>query len=402
MKHKEARMGKKVFFFITTALLMSLIACSNKENQIVKQMAEDYKTLKQKIEEIKKAAPAGTDYSIINREADSLRKEFLKKYENTKLTEGTEYWRAKALLDMGKLDEALEKANWIIDQGGEFLSEAKLLKVLILLSKDDYQTALKTFQEIEDKVKKNEDYFKALLRLIWATEDIDTEETLCEKFVHENNIPEKYKRYVPYIYENLADIARERGNLKQSQKILQDAIAKLKEKGETTSSLEYSLKKLNLIGTTAPPLEAKYWLNSPALNVNKLRGKILIIDFFAPWCGPCRAVIPHLVKLHDKYKTKDIIIIGYTRLYGTYRDDIRKVENVSPDEEVKLIDEFLKRFKIKYPVAVATDKTVFEAYGVRGIPTIFIIDKDGKIYDFKVGSGNEKVMEDKVKKLLTS
>ncbi|MBO8152986.1 MAG: TlpA family protein disulfide reductase [Candidatus Marinimicrobia bacterium] len=365
-------------------------------------MAEDYKTLKQKIEEIKKAAPAGTDYSIINREADSLRKEFLKKYENTKLTEGTEYWRAKALLDMGKLDEALEKANWIIDQGGEFLSEAKLLKVLILLSKDDYQTALKTFQEIEDKVKKNEDYFKALLRLIWATEDIDTEETLCEKFVHENNIPEKYKRYVPYIYENLADIARERGNLKQSQKILQDAIAKLKEKGETTSSLEYSLKKLNLIGTTAPPLEAKYWLNSPALNVNKLRGKILIIDFFAPWCGPCRAVIPHLVKLHDKYKTKDIIIIGYTRLYGTYRDDIRKVENVSPDEEVKLIDEFLKRFKIKYPVAVATDKTVFEAYGVRGIPTIFIIDKDGKIYDFKVGSGNEKVMEDKVKKLLTS
>jgi len=181
-------MGKKVFFFITPALLMSLIACSNKENQIVKQMAEDYKTLKQKIEEIKKAAPAGTDYSIINREADSLRKEFLKKYENTKLTEGTEYWRAKALLDMGKLDEALEKANWIIDQGGEFLSEAKLLKVLILLSKDDYQTALKTFQEIEDKVKKNEDYFKALLRLIWATEDIDTEETLCEKFVHENNI----------------------------------------------------------------------------------------------------------------------------------------------------------------------------------------------------------------------
>ena len=395
-------MGKKVFFFITTALLMSLIACSNKENQIVKQMAEDYKTLKQKIEEIKKAAPAGTDYSIINREADSLRKEFLKKYENTKLTEDTEYWRAKALLDMGKLDEALEKANWIIDQNGELLSEAKLLKVLILLSKDDYQTALKTFQEIEDKIKKNEDYFKALLRLIWATEDIDTEETLCEKFVHENNIPEKYKRYVPYIYENLADIARERGNLKQSQKILQDAIAKLKEKGETTSSLEYSLKKLNLIGTTAPPLEAKYWLNSPALNVNRLRGKILIIDFFAPWCGPCRAVIPHLVKLHDKYKTKDIIIIGYTRLYGTYRDDIRKVENVSPDEEVKLIDEFLKRFKIKYPVAVATDKTVFEAYGVRGIPTIFIIDKDGKIYDFKVGSGNEKVMEDKVKKLLTS
>ena len=395
-------MGKKVFFFITTALLMSLIACSNKENQIVKQMAEDYKTLKQKIEEIKKAAPAGTDYSIINREADSLRKEFLKKYENTKLTEGTEYWRAKALLDMGKLDEALEKANWIIDQGGEFLSEAKLLKVLILLSKDDYQTALKTFQEIEDKVKKNEDYFKALLRLIWATEDLDTEETLCKKFVHENNIPEKYKRYVPYIYENLADIARERGNLKQSQKILQDAIAKLKEKGETTSSLEYSSKKLNLIGTTAPPLEAKYWLNSPALNVNRLKGKILIIDFFAPWCGPCRAVIPHLVKLHDKYKAKDIIIIGYTRLYGTYRDDIRKVENVSPDEEVKLIDEFLKRFKIKYPVAVATDKTVFETYGVHGIPTIFIIDKDGKICDFKVGSGNEKVIEDKVKKLLTS
>ena len=93
-------------------------------------------------------------------------------------------------------------------------------------------------------------------------------------------------------------------------------------------------------------------------------------------------------------------IIGFTRYYGSYRDDQKNLGNVTKEVELQNTEEFLKRFEIEYPIAVATDTEVFDKFGVRGIPTLFLIDKEGNIADFKVGSGNETLLRQKIKKLL--
>ena len=95
-------------------------------------------------------------------------------------------------------------------------------------------------------------------------------------------------------------------------------------------------------------------------------------------------------------------MIGYTRLYGNYRDDIQRKGKVEPEEEIRLTKDFLKRFGINYPVAIAEDTGVFDNFQIRGIPTMFFIDKDGRVADFKVGSGNEKFISDKIQYLLGS
>ena len=126
----------------------------------------------------------------------------------------------------------------------------------------------------------------------------------------------------------------------------------------------------------------------------------MVIDFWATWCAPCRAVIPSLVEVYEKYKNEGLVVIGYTRLYGSYRDDKQRLGPVEPKDEIRLTGEFLKRFEMSYPVAIAHDKKGFEDFAIRGIPTLIFVDKKGKIVDFKIGSGNEQYVSDRIQELL--
>lgn len=97
------------------------------------------------------------------------------------------------------------------------------------------------------------------------------------------------------------------------------------------------------------------------------KNKIVIVDFWATWCGPCRRGIPDLVALQNEYK-KDVVIIG-----------------ISVDRDKKAVPPFVKEYKINYPIVYA-DAAITEQYGgIQAIPTSFIIGRDGKIYDQHVG-----------------
>jgi thiol-disulfide isomerase/thioredoxin len=131
-----------------------------------------------------------------------------------------------------------------------------------------------------------------------------------------------------------------------------------------------------------------------------LKGKAVIIDFWATWCAPCRKVIPTLAKMYEQLKSKGLVVIGFTKIYGTYTDEMQQGKKVTPEEEKKLVKEFVDRNKITYPVAVANGKEAFDAYGVSGIPTMVFIDKNGKIKEITVGAGDESILETKIKDLL--
>lgn len=106
-----------------------------------------------------------------------------------------------------------------------------------------------------------------------------------------------------------------------------------------------------------------------------LKGKVVIIDFWATYCQPCKKEIPEYVALIEKLNRKDVAIIGVTFESGTAAE-------VKP---------YLPEFGVKYPVAMGTDKINEDFGGFIGLPTTFIVGKDWKVYKRYIGSTPSKI-----------
>ena len=116
------------------------------------------------------------------------------------------------------------------------------------------------------------------------------------------------------------------------------------------------------VGDRAPALSVNKWVVNRPVTARAARGKVLVVEFWATWCGPCRTSIPHLNKLHEKYGDKQVVLCGIT------------------SETAAKVQEFIKSVPMKYHVGIDTGKTN-EAYmkGVRGIPHAFVVDRTGKV-----------------------
>ncbi len=117
------------------------------------------------------------------------------------------------------------------------------------------------------------------------------------------------------------------------------------------------------VGSAAPEFGGKTFHNAPSslgnISLASLRGRVVLVDFWATWCGPCVASIPHLVELHEKYHKKGLVVIGHT------------------DASSQDLPNFIQKKKIPYIISVGDN--IGDAYGVRGIPHAFIIDPAGKV-----------------------
>jgi len=113
---------------------------------------------------------------------------------------------------------------------------------------------------------------------------------------------------------------------------------------------------------------------------------VVILDFWATWCGPCRAEIPELVKLQDKYKSQGLEIVGLSM-------DSDGASAVGP---------FAKTHEINYTMLLATDDTAHQYGGIVGIPTTFILDRQGKIVKKFIGVVPPETFEQTVQSLLSS
>jgi thiol-disulfide isomerase/thioredoxin len=136
---------------------------------------------------------------------------------------------------------------------------------------------------------------------------------------------------------------------------------------------------------TATEINANF-IHSHKLNLAKLKGKVVILDFWATWCGPCRLEIPSFVKLYSLYHLKGLEIIGLSV----------EAQNSHP---ASYFDQFLKDFSINYPIGFAVDATI-KAYAVEGYPTTCFVDKTGKIAKVFIGDRPEDEITGVVEKLL--
>ena len=149
--------------------------------------------------------------------------------------------------------------------------------------------------------------------------------------------------------------------------------------------------------TELPELDGEQWIEQTPVKLADLRGKVVLLDFWAPWCGPCRYTLPMLSQWHTAYKAKGLVILGATKYYG-HGDQKR----LTPEEELVYLREFRKRNRLPYGFVVSDSTKNDFNYGVFSIPTSFLIDRKGVVRYISFGASEDEiaVLGEMVKKLV--
>jgi cytochrome c biogenesis protein CcmG/thiol:disulfide interchange protein DsbE len=124
-------------------------------------------------------------------------------------------------------------------------------------------------------------------------------------------------------------------------------------------------------------------LSGPPLKLSDYRGKVVLLDFWATWCEPCRVETPFFVALQSKYRDQGLQIIG-----------------VSMDDTPDPVPGFYRQFNMNYPVVMGNAKIGEEYGGVLGLPIAFLLDREGRIQKKHIGATDASVFEREVQTLL--
>jgi peroxiredoxin len=142
--------------------------------------------------------------------------------------------------------------------------------------------------------------------------------------------------------------------------------------------------KMDLVGAPAPAWTRVAPLGSAPSSIAQLRGRVVLLDFWASWCGPCRMLAPRLSALKDKFGAQGLTVVGITT------------------DEAERAAVFAERHQMRYGVVVDKDGDTSRAYGVSALPTMILVDKKGVVREVFIGydpSGDAR-LEATVKSLL--
>ena len=144
------------------------------------------------------------------------------------------------------------------------------------------------------------------------------------------------------------------------------------------------IQELNAEGIKKAPEFTLLDIDGARTSLSDFKGKVIILDFWATWCPPCKAEIPHFVELYDEYKDKGLEVIGISL-------------DSNPE---KALPPFIEEYGINYTMLIG-DRDVTDSYGgIMSIPTTFVIDRDGGIRKKYIGYRDKNIFEKDIEELL--
>ncbi|WP_342512960.1 redoxin domain-containing protein [Sporosarcina sp. FSL K6-1522] len=139
-------------------------------------------------------------------------------------------------------------------------------------------------------------------------------------------------------------------------------------------------------GDTPPDFELTT-IAGETVKLSDLQGKKVVLNFWASWCGPCKAEMPHMEKFYKKHKDEENVEIIAVNLLSVEKQGMQGVE------------QFIDAYGLTFPIPLDEDGAIMDAYQVMTIPTTFMLGTDGTIVHKIVGPMDEKMMKDLVSNL---
>ncbi len=136
---------------------------------------------------------------------------------------------------------------------------------------------------------------------------------------------------------------------------------------------------------SAAPDFTLHSVSGPNFRLQEQRGRVVLINFWATWCGPCRQEMPHLNRLYDKYRAAGFVLLG-----------------VNVDDNARNASDLALKLGLKFPVLLDTDKSVSHLYDLSTMPSTVLIDREGRVRYVHKGylAGYEDVYDKQIRELL--
>jgi thiol-disulfide isomerase/thioredoxin len=196
--------------------------------------------------------------------------------------------------------------------------------------------------------------------------------------------------------EVLAHVRVERGERSEAVAFLRREVARFKGASVETR-IQKNLNLFSLEGTVAPPLELREYLGAAPPPLTSFKGKVVVLFFWAHWCGDCKQQGPILAALAAQYGKDGLAIVAPTQRYGY----VAGGKEAPPDVELRYIDEVRQKF---YPELAGQPIPVSEAnhirYGVSTTPTLVLLDRAGRVRLYNPGKMTREALEPLIKRLL--